>query len=62
MKHLYRSKTNRTFTGLLGGLGEYLGVDPVVLRLLFVFLVIFTGFFPGVLLYILALFIVPEKA
>ncbi len=60
MKKLYRSKTNSVFTGLLGGLGEYMDVDPVALRLLFVVLVVFTGVVPGVLIYFLALFIVPK--
>jgi len=60
MKKLYRSKTNSVFTGLLGGAGEYTGVDPVVLRVLFVVLVVFTGFVPGVLVYFLALLIVPK--
>lgn len=60
MKKLYRSKTNRILTGIIGGLGEYLNMDPVVLRLLFVVLVIFTGIFPGVIAYFIAMAIVPE--
>jgi len=60
-KRLYRSKTNRVFAGVLGGLGEYFDVDPVVLRLVFLALVILTGFFPGVVFYILAIFIVPSR-
>ncbi len=60
MKKLYRSRTNRIFTGLLGGIGEYFTIDPVLIRLVFVALVIFTAVAPGVFLYIIALFIVPE--
>lgn len=60
-KKLFRSKTNRVWAGVLGGLGEYFDVDPVVLRLVFLALVILTGFFPGVIFYILAIFIVPSK-
>lgn len=59
MKKLYRSKTDRKLTGLLGGVGDYTKVDPTVLRLLFILLVIFTGFFPGVFFYILAALVVP---
>lgn len=62
MKKLYRSRTNKAIAGVLGGLGEYTNIDPVVLRLLFVCLVIFTGFFPGILLYVLAALIIPEQA
>jgi len=60
MKKLYKSKNDRKLTGLLGGLGEYLNIDPTLLRLFFLFLVVFTGFFPGVVLYIVAAAIVPE--
>ena len=59
-KHLYRSATNRTMSGIFGGPGEYFGVDPTVLRLLFVFFLVMTGVFPGVFLYIIAILIVPE--
>ena len=60
-KRLYRSKTNRVFAGICGGLGEYMNVDPVMLRLIWVLIVIFTGIFPGVIAYFIAIFIVPEK-
>lgn len=60
-KRLYRSKTNRIFTGICGGLGEYLDVDPTVLRLMWVLIVVFTGIFPGVVAYFISIFIIPEK-
>ncbi len=60
MKYLYRSKKNKVWGGILGGLGEFAGADPVLFRLLYVFLTIFTGFFPGIIAYIVALFIVPK--
>ena len=60
-KRLYRSKTNRIFTGICGGLGEYLDIDPTALRLVWVLVVVFTGIFPGVLAYFIAMFVVPEK-
>ena len=61
MKHLYRSKTNKVFAGICGGLGEYLNIDPVVLRLIWALIVIFTGIIPGVVVYIIAIFIIPNK-
>ena len=61
MKRLYRSDSNKVFAGIFGGLGEYFEVDPVMLRLGFVFLVICTAFVPGIIAYILAAFIVPKK-
>ena len=60
-KQLHRSEMNKVFGGILGGLGEYFDVDPVILRLLWILIVIFTGVIPGVLVYIIALFIVPER-
>lgn len=59
-KRVYRSKHNRVFAGVCGGLGEYFEIDPVILRLLWLLVVIFTGVFPGIIAYIIAIFIVPE--
>lgn len=61
MKKLYRSSSNKIFAGILGGLGEYFEVDPAILRLLWILVVIFTGVVPGILAYIIAMFIVPKK-
>lgn len=36
-KQLRRSSSNRVLTGLCGGLGEYFGVDPVLIRLIWIF-------------------------
>lgn len=60
-KKLYRSNNNKVVAGICGGLGEYLDMDPVVLRLLWLMLVIFTGIFPGIIAYILAVLLVPKR-
>lgn len=60
-KRLYRSETNKVLAGICGGLGEYFDVDPTVLRLLWLLIVIFTGVFPGIIAYILAIFIIPVR-
>lgn len=60
-KHLYRSRENRVFAGICGGLGEYFGIDPTILRLVWTLVVVFSGIFPGVLVYILGIFIIPQK-
>lgn len=36
-KKLYRSRTNRILLGICGGIGEYAGIDPVIIRLICVF-------------------------
>lgn len=60
-KHLYRSRENKVFGGVIGGLGEYFGLDPVLLRLIWVLILIFTGIVPGLIVYLIALVVVPEK-
>lgn len=59
MKRLYRSRENVMISGFCGGVAEYFGLDPTLVRLAYVFLSIFTAFFPGLVLYIVAMFIVP---
>ena len=54
-KVLRRSSTNRKLAGVCGGLGEYFGVDPTLVRLAWVILVFCFG--TGILAYLVALFI-----
>lgn len=59
MNRLYKSNKDKVFEGVCGGLGEYLNVDPVIIRLLWVVLVIFGG--TGILAYFIALLIIPKN-
>lgn len=61
MKKLYKNEHDEVLTGVIGGIGEYFNVDPTVLRIAFVVLVLVTGVFPGIIAYIIAYFLVPEK-
>jgi len=61
MKKLYRSRKNKIFGGLVGGLGEYFEIDPALLRVLLLFAIFMTGFFPGLIAYLVGLFIVPKE-
>lgn len=45
----------------MGGIGEYFDIDPTVLRLFFVFFILATGILPGIIIYLVALLIVPKK-
>jgi len=60
MKKLVRSKTNKVISGILGGIGEYLDIDPVIVRIIYVALMLITGIVPLIVAYIIALFIVPK--
>ena len=61
MNRLYKSTTDRKLSGLCGGIAETYGFDPTLVRLAFVFLLIFTGFVPMILLYIAGMIIVPDR-
>lgn len=58
-KKLYRSQTNRKIAGVCGGIGEYLNLDPTVIRLIWVLLAFFAG--TGLLAYLIAALIIPEN-
>jgi phage shock protein C len=58
-RKLFRSKTDRVFFGVCGGLGEYFDVDSSIIRLIFVILAVWGGI--GVLLYIVCIFLFPEE-
>lgn len=57
-KKLMRSRTNTKIAGVCGGLGEYMDVDPTLIRLVWVLLVFFAG--TGILAYIIAWIVMPE--
>jgi phage shock protein C len=60
-KKLYKSKGNRVLAGVIGGIGEYFGVDPTLLRVAYIIITFFTGLFPGTIAYIFMALVVPEK-
>lgn len=57
---LYRSSVNKVIAGVAGGIGEYSGVDPSIIRVLFVVLAIFGG--SGVVLYLILWIILPTQS
>jgi len=59
-KKLYRSRTNKSLSGVCGGLGEYLNVDPTLVRVLWVLLALFSAGFPGLIVYIIMACVIPE--
>ncbi len=58
-KRLYRSNTDKVIGGVSGGLANYLGVDPVLIRVAFVLLTLFGG--GGILIYIVMWIAVPAE-
>jgi phage shock protein PspC (stress-responsive transcriptional regulator) len=57
-KRLTRSSSDRVIAGVAGGFGRYLGIDPVVIRLILIVLIFFGG--AGLILYAAAWLIVPS--
>ena len=57
-KRLYKSEDNRILCGVCGGVGEYLGIDPTLVRLVWVLITLAAG--AGLLLYIAAAIIMPR--
>jgi phage shock protein C len=58
-KRLYRSANERVLGGICGGIAEYFNVDPVLVRLLWVFASLLYG--AGILLYIIAWIAIPRN-
>ena len=58
-KRLCRSSRDAVIAGVCGGLGEYLGFDPVLVRLAFIFFAVFNGF--GVVLYLVLWLVLPKE-
>ena len=57
-KKLTRS-TNKVIGGVCGGLAEYFNIDPTLVRVVYAALTVFSAGFPGILLYLLMLLIIP---
>jgi phage shock protein PspC (stress-responsive transcriptional regulator) len=58
-KRLYRSRKDRKIAGVLGGVAEYLGIDPSLVRIAYGIVTVLTMVVPMVLLYIFMMFVVP---
>ena len=58
-KRLVRKNDNRMLFGVAAGLADYVGVDPVIIRLLFVLLTLLGAH--GILIYLILLIIMPEE-
>ncbi len=58
-KKLYRSRDNRVIKGVAGGVGEYFGIDPVIVRLAFLFTFALGGV--GFFGYLLAVVLLPKR-
>lgn len=58
-KKLVRS-ANKVLAGVCGGIAEYFEIDPTLVRVAYAALTIFSAGFPGVILYIIMLILMPQ--
>lgn len=57
-KRLCRSRQNRTLAGVCGGIAEYLGWDPTLVRVVWIILTLLGG--SGILIYLILWLVMPE--
>lgn len=57
-KKLYRSRNARMVAGVCGGIGEFFGIDPTIVRVIYIILSLS---FLGIVLYIILMFVIPEE-
>jgi len=60
MRTLYRSTANRRLTGLCGGLAEYMGISPTLVRFLTI-ISAFCSFGTTLLVYVVASLFIPKR-
>lgn len=58
-KKLYKSNQNKMIDGVCGGIAEYFGIDPTVVRLIWALFSLMGGC--GILAYIIAAIIIPRN-
>lgn len=61
MKKLLRSRKSRMIAGVCGGIADYFNVDPTIIRVAYVLLAMMTVAFPGILVYLLLVLIIPNE-
>ncbi len=57
---LRRSTHNRMIAGVCAGLAEHFGLDPTLLRVVYVLVSLLSAAFPGLLVYIVLWLVIPE--
>src|SRR5262245_51642479 len=56
---LKRSTSNRMIAGICGGLAQWAGIDPTIVRVAVVIATFFTAIVPGILIYTILSFVIP---
>lgn len=59
-KRLVKSK-NKKIAGVLGGIANYMDIDPTVVRVAYILLTFFTGLVPGIVAYFIMALVMPNE-
>lgn len=57
-----RKSDNRVLAGVCGGIAEWLGWDPTLVRVLYVLVSFFSAGFPGIIVYIILALVMPPSS
>lgn len=60
MKKKLQRSSNKMIAGVCAGIAEYLGLDVTVVRVAYVLLSIFSAGFPGLIVYVILMFVMPD--
>ena len=60
MKKKLKRSSNKMIAGVCAGIAEYFGLDITLVRVVFVLLSIFSVGFPGLIVYLVLMFVMPD--
>lgn len=60
-KKFKRSKDDKLVAGVLGGVAKYFSLDSTIVRIVWLLTLGFTGFIPGIIIYMTAVIIFPQE-
>ncbi len=58
---LYRMENGKKIAGICAGIADSYKMDVTLIRLIFIFATVLTGIWPGVVTYLAAWYLLPEK-
>jgi phage shock protein C len=59
-RKLVRSRRHNMIAGVCGGIADYVGMDPTVVRILYVVSSVVSAAFPGILVYLVLWVLMPR--
>ena len=59
-KRLTKGKEKK-WMGVCSGIADYFNVDPVLVRVTWILITVFTSLVPGIIVYVMAAWVMPEN-